>query len=200
MVHSGKDWKLLAAFTGSATGKNRGVVGYWVSAAGDVNSAGVPDILTGQFDPTSVRDKVVLIGATAVELGDQVAVPVYAALPGVILQGMAYESIHQGRAGTRLGPLPGLGLALASILLLGSMIATLSWRRGAALVLASLLGLYAISFAIHVQAATMLDVVPPALVLVGLYLIGLVRPRGAADRIRRGAIESERGPPSERSN
>ena len=70
------------------------------------------DVLTGRFDPAEVRNKVALIGATAVELGDQVAVPVYAAVPGVLLQGLAFESIHQGRALTRLGHRVALGLVL----------------------------------------------------------------------------------------
>ena len=55
------------------------------------------DVLDGKVDPAQLRDKFVLVGATAIELGDNVPAPIYRALPGVTLQALAYESIVQGR-------------------------------------------------------------------------------------------------------
>jgi len=40
------------------------------------------DVLVGRFDPAQVEGKTVIIGATAIELGDQLAVPVFTSLPG----------------------------------------------------------------------------------------------------------------------
>src|SRR5690606_29086733 len=47
-------------------------------------------------DPEVFRDKSVLIGATALELGDQLATPVEGIVPGVMLQALATESLLQG--------------------------------------------------------------------------------------------------------
>lgn len=49
------------------------------------------DIVEGVIAP-DLRGKTVLVGATAIELGDIVPVPVYRALPGVVVQAIAYES------------------------------------------------------------------------------------------------------------
>ena len=43
------------------------------------------------------KDKTVIIGATAAELGDQVPVPVHGALPGPLVHALAFESLVQGR-------------------------------------------------------------------------------------------------------
>lgn len=88
------------------------------------------DVLNGRFDPAIFRDKVVLIGATAIELGDQLAVPVYRALPGPMVQALAFESIVQGRAIQRLAVLPVLLLTLLLAVFLGPLISRQTWRRG----------------------------------------------------------------------
>lgn len=50
----------------------------------------------GEFDPALVKGKDILIGATAVEMGDRYAVPGYGVLPGVIIQAMAAETLFRG--------------------------------------------------------------------------------------------------------
>jgi diguanylate cyclase (GGDEF)-like protein/PAS domain S-box-containing protein len=52
------------------------------------------DILQGRVKPALVG-KTVFIGATAVELGDIVPVPVHGALSGVLLQALSYESARR---------------------------------------------------------------------------------------------------------
>ena len=47
------------------------------------------DVLEGKFDPAAVRGKAVIVGATAVELGDKLAVPLHRSLPGVTVQALA---------------------------------------------------------------------------------------------------------------
>jgi predicted signal transduction protein with EAL and GGDEF domain len=56
------------------------------------------DVYNNDFDAAFVRGRRILIGATAVELGDEFAVPVYRILPGAVLHALSYESIVQGRA------------------------------------------------------------------------------------------------------
>lgn len=55
------------------------------------------DVLNDRFDPALVEGRVVLIGATALELGDEFATPV-GLLPGVTIHALAYESMVGGRA------------------------------------------------------------------------------------------------------
>src|SRR5581483_627030 len=54
------------------------------------------DILEGRQRP-NLLGKTVLIGATAIELGDLVPVPVYRSLPGVVVQAIAYETAKRQR-------------------------------------------------------------------------------------------------------
>jgi EAL domain-containing protein (putative c-di-GMP-specific phosphodiesterase class I)/CHASE2 domain-containing sensor protein/GGDEF domain-containing protein len=62
------------------------------------------DVYDNSFDPELVRGRMVLIGATALELGDNLATPRHGILPGVFVHALAYESLAQGRALT--GPHP----------------------------------------------------------------------------------------------
>lgn len=50
----------------------------------------------GEFDPSSLAGKDVLIGATAVEMGDRYAVPGHGVLPGVMVQALASETLRRG--------------------------------------------------------------------------------------------------------
>ena len=61
------------------------------------------DLLKGLVPGESMRGKRVIIGATAIELGDRYAVPRYGVLPGVVIQALAAESLLQGRAIQRTG-------------------------------------------------------------------------------------------------
>jgi EAL domain-containing protein (putative c-di-GMP-specific phosphodiesterase class I)/CHASE2 domain-containing sensor protein/GGDEF domain-containing protein len=56
------------------------------------------DIYRGDFDPERVRGRTVVIGSTALELGDEFSTPVDPALPGIVVHALAFESLRQGRA------------------------------------------------------------------------------------------------------
>ena len=56
------------------------------------------DVYAGAFDPNLVRGRNILIGSTAVELGDQFATPKRGILQGVYVHALAYESLRAGRA------------------------------------------------------------------------------------------------------
>jgi PAS domain-containing protein len=87
------------------------------------------DVLRG--DPAAlkiIKGKKVIIGATAIELGDRFSVPNGHVIPGPQLQMLAAESILQGRAlrsVSRLSTLGGLGLLLILMVAL--------WRRVSAI-------------------------------------------------------------------
>ncbi|MEO1252870.1 MAG: CHASE2 domain-containing protein [Pseudomonadota bacterium] len=59
------------------------------------------DVINGDFDGAVVKGKNILIGATALELGDEFATPVDGVVPGVDLHALSYESLVQNRALTR---------------------------------------------------------------------------------------------------
>ena len=71
-----------------------------------------------------------IVGATAVELGDYIPVPLHKVLPGSIMQALAYESVIQGRMLVRPAHWTVLSIAFLLALLLGPWFAALSWRRG----------------------------------------------------------------------
>lgn len=52
------------------------------------------DILAGRFQPAAFKDKKIIVGATAIELRDQISVPLHRVLPGPLVQAMLYESIR----------------------------------------------------------------------------------------------------------
>ncbi|SFP57941.1 putative bifunctional diguanylate cyclase/phosphodiesterase [Sphingomonas rubra] len=81
----------------------------------------------GRFDPAVVRGRDVLIGATAIEMGDRYAIPHWGVVPGVIVQALAVESLFPG--------VPTEGdatLAVLLALLLAAPVLLLRSPRGAA--------------------------------------------------------------------
>ena len=78
------------------------------------------DVRDGTISPDALRGKQVLIGATAVELGDRFAVPNYGVIPGVVVQGLATETLLRG-VPRRIGwP---VSLAIAMLLAPGLVVA-----------------------------------------------------------------------------
>ncbi len=76
------------------------------------------DVENGTFDPADVAGKQVLIGATALELGDEFATPVHGLLAGVLLHALGYESLVQGRALMRVNDVVMVALAAAAFVFL----------------------------------------------------------------------------------
>ena len=75
----------------------------WAMDKASIPRLSFADVIAGRFSPNDIRGKRVLIGATAVELGDRYAVPRYGVVPGVVVQALAAESLLQDRAIQRTG-------------------------------------------------------------------------------------------------
>ena len=135
----------------------------------DIPTVSYRDVLTGDFEAGLFEGRTVLVGATAFELGDVLPVPVYSALPGVMLQALATESLIQGRT---LVPLPKtvvvLGI-LALSLLMGGRCRGSDWRRGLLLTLGLPPLLFAASCLIQGATPFLLDVVPWTVTIIGAY-------------------------------
>jgi diguanylate cyclase (GGDEF)-like protein/PAS domain S-box-containing protein len=124
--------------------------------AGDYDKAGAPLLIDFGIRPASVptvsyidvlrgdpavmaalKDKRIIVGATALELGDRINVPNGQVIPGALLQAVAAESILQGRA---LHPAPATVTVGEIVLLMLVMLAL--WRRvSAGIRIAILVGL-----------------------------------------------------------
>ena len=76
------------------------------------------DVMTGRIPAEKLRGKRILVGATAIELGDRYAVPRFGVLPGVVIQALAAESLLQHRAVQRTG----LAVTIAGILLIALLL------------------------------------------------------------------------------
>lgn len=73
------------------------------------------DVMNGVVPAAMLSGKRIVIGATAIELGDRYAVPRHGVLPGVVIQAMAGETLLQGRTNPNFGGVP---LLLFSIIIL----------------------------------------------------------------------------------
>ena len=78
------------------------LIDYGVNAAA-IDRISFQDAYSGRFDPALVRGRNILIGSTAVELGDQFATPKRGVLQGVYIHALGYESLRAGRALQSLG-------------------------------------------------------------------------------------------------
>lgn len=75
------------------------------------------DVLNGRVGSDAIKGKRIIVGATAIELGDRYTIPRFGTVPGVVVQALAAESLIQHRAISRSGMLPAfIGLALLSLL------------------------------------------------------------------------------------
>jgi len=133
------------------------------------------DILDGKVDAAQLRGKFVVVGATAIELGDDAAVPIYGSLPGVTLQALAYEAIVQDRMVQRTSPAVTWIVALVLAGLAGARFSRWSWRRSLACVFAAGVILIAISAGLQAMLPVSLDIVVWIGVLSVAYIAALMR-------------------------
>jgi PAS domain S-box-containing protein len=131
------------------------------------------DVLKGRVPSDAFAGRVVLVGATALDVGEMVPVPRHLALPGPYLHALAFESIVQGRGINRSAP----GLAAIGVFLLawliGPWLGRFGWRRSSLIAVGVAGGFVALSFALQAVLPVSLDVMPWALVSLGCCLAGL---------------------------
>lgn len=132
------------------------------------------DVLRGEFPPGLFRGRQVLIGATAVELGDQLAVPLHISAPGTIVLALAADSLRQGRALLRIGEGPALALALVLLLLLTPPMTRWPWPYTVGGALAASSGVAGLTVIIQAIAPVSVDAAPALLAPCLACLCGLV--------------------------
>lgn len=131
------------------------------------------DVMNGTFDPAVVRGRKVIIGTTAAELGEPMAVPRYKTLPEPVVQALAFESLVQQRTMYRSEPWLVLICAVILAFCLSGVFLRWSWRRGLAVVVATGVLSIALSVAVQASAPVMLEVTPWIAVVLFLFCAGL---------------------------
>jgi diguanylate cyclase (GGDEF)-like protein/PAS domain S-box-containing protein len=128
------------------------------------------DVLEGRVPREVFAGKSVFVGATAVELGDNVPVPVYRSLPGIVVQALATETVTNGVP--RKLPISGSLTVLAIWSALAAFLLGATWRRNL-LMLALMVPVVAgVSlFALYIQRLD-LEIAAP-LAIVALQCIAL---------------------------
>lgn len=131
------------------------------------------DIYHGRFNPSEIRGKKIIVGATAIELGDQLAVPVYRVLPSPAILALAYESIIQGRTLISGTPLLILGISLLLAWAFGHRLSRWPWRRGLAVATGLMIGIFGVSVVVQAAFPITLDVTVWLFQVMGSYAVGL---------------------------
>ncbi len=132
------------------------------------------DVMNGRVDHAALRGKTVYVGPTAIELGDIVAVPVYRALPGVVVQAFATQTVRDGIL--RSLPRGFYAASLALWTLCGAVLfGRRAWRSGAGILAAAFVALACATLLLHATSRVVLDVAPFALSLVSTFIAAIVR-------------------------
>ncbi len=147
------------------------------------------DLIDGLVAPERLRNKRVIVGATAIELGDRYAVPRHGVVPGALIQAQAAETLLQGRALPQLGPLPGLVVAALAIV---AMFAMRGLRRQGGAAVGGMLAVAGLPLVLEATSVATVDIAPGLVALCAGAAIALItRLVSAFDRAR--LIDHETG-------
>ncbi|MGH6926833.1 MAG: CHASE2 domain-containing protein, partial [Dongiaceae bacterium] len=130
-------------------------------------------VLNGTFEASLVRDKHVIIGSSAAELGDMLSVPARSILAGVFVQALATESLLQGRDLHRVRPELIVLATLVLVLAAGTRFRQWSWGVGMAWAVAIILGIEGLAILVQMQIPWLVDTSPLILGTLAAYAIGL---------------------------
>jgi serine phosphatase RsbU (regulator of sigma subunit)/CHASE2 domain-containing sensor protein len=144
-------------------------------------------VLAGEVLPERLERKLVLVGVTALGLGDQHVTPLGESLPGVEVHAQALENIFDGRVlvRPRWAEWAEAGALLAAGALVVTLTPTVGMLRAALLALGLGAGLLGGSFLAYRHLAHVFDGLTPALGLGMVYTATLGGALAEADRQRR---------------
>ena len=143
--------------------------------AGALPSFSYADVVNGRTDPAALAGKTVIVGATAIELRDQVTVPGYAILSGPTLQALATESLIQGRIVRVSDRVPQIAGLVAIILFFSFASPVPHWRRKRGRILLFLPAIEIIAFLLQQKYAVSLPTAAWHLALLVYYGLATIR-------------------------
>ena len=148
------------------------------------------DVVSGRVPKSALAGKRIIIGATAIELGDRYAVPRHGVIPGVVIQAMAAETLLQGTSNPSFGGLP--------LMLFAALVTALRLRSGGGGAWQSYVGIAIIMLAplgLEFSGLGTFDVAPALLTLVIGGALMIAQRLAAAFRKNR-STDSESGLPN----
>jgi PAS domain S-box-containing protein len=132
-------------------------------------------VLSGDFDPAAISGKKVIVGATALELGDNRPVPVQQDMPGPLIQALAAESLLQHRD-LAITPWQVVVLGICAIVVLGAgSFRSWNWRFGLAVTAAVTLAILGVALLLQAYLPVILEVTPLIVALGLTFIAGLTR-------------------------
>jgi diguanylate cyclase (GGDEF)-like protein/PAS domain S-box-containing protein len=132
------------------------------------------DVLADRVPAEYFADKTIFVGATAVELGDNVAVPLHRSLPGVAVLALAYESVRDGPYASLPTPVYWSLVAVCS-LVLAFLFCRQSWRQNIFIGFGSFTIGAAMSLLLYSAFDTVVELVPFLLTVMTAYLLSTLR-------------------------
>lgn len=124
------------------------------------------NLINGEFDHSQLSGKKVMIGATAIELGDRYPIRRYGVIPGVVIQALATETLTQGAIVPDLGPFLPL---IASAIMLAALAYWIKPRSFAMPSIALGLGGGGLVLILEAQYIATFAIVP-MLIFLGLFM------------------------------
>jgi diguanylate cyclase len=140
------------------------------------------DVQAGNFDPAAVRGKNVLIGATAIEMGDRYATARWGVIPGVVIQAIGAETLFRGIPREDSAAVPMLLAAVAALVILAA-------RKRIAIAATAIASVIGVAAFVVASQHVLQIIFPLAPALVTLFWITtLCAGRDVADRMRQQRI------------
>jgi PAS domain S-box-containing protein len=140
----------------------------------DIRTVSYVDVLHGRIDPKIFADKIVLIGATALELGDTVAVPIGGVMPGVMVQALATESLLQQRDLRKVSAWLILAIACGLFFLIEAVCRARGWTQGLVAGAGALAVIVFLPLVVQACLPLMVDTAPWLTALVAALLVALL--------------------------
>jgi PAS domain S-box-containing protein len=125
------------------------------------------------FDPSDFAGKIVMIGATAQELGDTVATPVGSVMAGVMVQALATESLLQNRDLHKVSRWLILAIACMLFFLIEAICRNRGWRHGVAAGAGALIAIIGLPLVVQANLPLMVETAPWLAAVTAAFLMAL---------------------------
>lgn len=166
---------------------------FWIKFAplNSKQTLSAASILDGSFDPADIKDRLVLVGATAVGLLDLRSTPLTRSVPGVEIHAQALEQMLSGVTLERPAYATGLELAflVAAGLIVAWLIATLGPLAAAISGTSGIAAVVALSWFAYRYGGLLFDPIFPSLSVALLYA-GMSLPKYISSELDRSRIRA----------
>jgi len=130
------------------------------------------EVYAGNFDHEAVKDKFIIIGASALELSDQIAVPVYTTLAGPVVQAISIQTLANG--GLTIVGRSVTALAIVILCYPAWLVFNVpGWRNGLWRLTMATISVLLVSLVAHAGFNVLLNIVPIVLFAIISYIFFL---------------------------